>query len=180
MLPSLPGPLRAAACIRSFVTVNTCTVLTTGLQGKFTIIKDCAKIADNTVIPPNTVVPAMAIFAGSPGMSAACNLHTSETYTYSQCQSQVASLKTCPNQRQRWLRHRRNSITPDFNRYLQKGDRCGCTSRIPLPRTIPSTRLPPLSLPFSSPPPPCTSLCSRILHGSGGMSLNATPNTNAI
>ena len=36
-------------------------------QGKFTIIKDCAKIADNTVIPPNTVVPALALFAGSPG-----------------------------------------------------------------------------------------------------------------
>jgi len=35
--------------------------------GKFTIIKDCAKIADNTVIPPNTVVPALALFAGSPG-----------------------------------------------------------------------------------------------------------------
>ncbi len=36
-------------------------------QGKFTIIKDCARIADNTVIPPNTVVPALALFAGSPG-----------------------------------------------------------------------------------------------------------------
>lgn len=38
------------------------------LQGKFTIIKDCARIADNTVIPPNTVVPALALFAGSPGV----------------------------------------------------------------------------------------------------------------
>jgi len=37
------------------------------LQGKFTIIKDCAKIADNTIIPPNTVVPALSLFAGSPG-----------------------------------------------------------------------------------------------------------------
>lgn len=37
------------------------------LQGKFTIIKDCAKIADNTIVPPNTVVPALAYFAGSPG-----------------------------------------------------------------------------------------------------------------
>lgn len=36
-------------------------------QGKFTMIKDCAKIADNTVIPPNTVVPALALFSGSPG-----------------------------------------------------------------------------------------------------------------
>ena len=38
-----------------------------GLQGKFTIIKDCAKIADNTIIPPNTVVPALSLFSGSPG-----------------------------------------------------------------------------------------------------------------
>lgn len=36
-------------------------------QGKFTIIKDCAKIADNTIIPPNTVIPALTLFAGSPG-----------------------------------------------------------------------------------------------------------------
>lgn len=36
-------------------------------QGKFTIIKDCAKIADNTIIPPNTVVPALSLFSGSPG-----------------------------------------------------------------------------------------------------------------
>lgn len=36
-------------------------------QGKFTIIKDCAKIADNSIIPPNTVIPALTLFAGSPG-----------------------------------------------------------------------------------------------------------------
>jgi len=37
-------------------------------QGKFTIIKDCAKVADNTVIPPNTVIPALSLFSGSPGL----------------------------------------------------------------------------------------------------------------
>ena len=37
-------------------------------EGKFTIIKDCAKIADNTIVPPNTVVPALALFSGSPGL----------------------------------------------------------------------------------------------------------------
>jgi dynactin-5 len=37
-------------------------------QGKFTIIKDCAKIADNTIVPPNTVIPALSLFAGSPGL----------------------------------------------------------------------------------------------------------------
>lgn len=36
-------------------------------KGKFTIIKDCAKISDNTIIPPNTVVPALSLFSGSPG-----------------------------------------------------------------------------------------------------------------
>ncbi len=36
-------------------------------QGKFTIIKDCAKIADNSIIPPNIVIPALTLFAGSPG-----------------------------------------------------------------------------------------------------------------
>lgn len=37
------------------------------IKGKFTIIKDCAKIADNTFVPPNTVIPALSLFAGSPG-----------------------------------------------------------------------------------------------------------------
>ena len=37
------------------------------MQGKFAIIKDCAKVLDNAVIPPNTVVPALATFGGSPG-----------------------------------------------------------------------------------------------------------------
>ena len=36
-------------------------------QSKFTIIKDCAKIADNTVLMPNSVVPALAYFEGAPG-----------------------------------------------------------------------------------------------------------------
>src|ERR1700761_2925801 len=38
-------------------------------QGKFTIIKDCARIADNTVLLPNTVIPAQTLFAGYPGKS---------------------------------------------------------------------------------------------------------------
>jgi dynactin 5 len=41
--------------------------LTALSQGKFTIIKDCAKIADDTVVPPNTVIPALSYFAGIPG-----------------------------------------------------------------------------------------------------------------
>jgi len=31
------------------------------------VIKDCARIADNTILPDNTVVPALAHFAGIPG-----------------------------------------------------------------------------------------------------------------
>ncbi|KAJ7198598.1 dynactin subunit p25 [Mycena pura] len=34
--------------------------------GKFTIIKDCARVADGSIVPPNTVIPALALFAGSP------------------------------------------------------------------------------------------------------------------
>ncbi len=29
--------------------------------------KDCAKIADNSIIPPNTVIPALTLFTDSPG-----------------------------------------------------------------------------------------------------------------
>ena len=36
-------------------------------QGRFAIIKDCAKIEDDTVIAPGTVVPSHAVFSGSPG-----------------------------------------------------------------------------------------------------------------
>jgi hypothetical protein len=31
------------------------------------IIKDCAKIADNTILHPNAVIPAQTLYAGSPG-----------------------------------------------------------------------------------------------------------------
>lgn len=44
-------------------------------KGKFTIIKDCAKIADNTFVPPNTVIPALTLFAGSPGEYATLSIH---------------------------------------------------------------------------------------------------------
>lgn len=56
-------------CIIVSPTCNTCTIWKTNVwfEGKFTIIKDCVKIADNTVIPPNTVIPTLALFGGSPG-----------------------------------------------------------------------------------------------------------------
>ncbi|KAI9003181.1 putative dynactin Arp1 p25 subunit RO12 [Gaertneriomyces semiglobifer] len=35
--------------------------------GRFTIIKDCCKILDGTVLPPNSVVPSFSVYAGNPG-----------------------------------------------------------------------------------------------------------------
>lgn len=37
-------------------------------QGKFTIIKECVKIEDGTVIAPNTVIPPFSLVAGRPGV----------------------------------------------------------------------------------------------------------------
>ena len=38
------------------------------MQGKFTVIKDCVRIEDGTVIAPNTVIPAFSLVAGRPGV----------------------------------------------------------------------------------------------------------------
>ncbi|KAH9814793.1 trimeric LpxA-like protein [Melampsora americana] len=35
--------------------------------GRFSIIKDCVKISDNTIIPPGTVIASMSSYSGSPG-----------------------------------------------------------------------------------------------------------------
>ncbi|KND02355.1 uncharacterized protein SPPG_02825 [Spizellomyces punctatus DAOM BR117] len=35
--------------------------------GRFVIIKDCCKILDGTVIPPNTVIPSFSVYGGNPG-----------------------------------------------------------------------------------------------------------------
>jgi dynactin-5 len=37
------------------------------IQGRFSVIKDCVKIADHTIIPPGTVVASMSLYSGSPG-----------------------------------------------------------------------------------------------------------------
>ena len=31
------------------------------------MLKDCCSIADNTVLPPETVVPPFSLFSGNPG-----------------------------------------------------------------------------------------------------------------
>ncbi|KAJ3823502.1 dynactin subunit p25 [Lentinula raphanica] len=65
------GSVIEAATIGNYVQIGkNCIIVSVfllGHLGKFTIIKDCARIADNTVVPPNTVIPALSLFAGSPG-----------------------------------------------------------------------------------------------------------------
>ena len=90
------------------------------VQGKFTIIKDCARIADNTVIPPNTVVPALALFAGSPGMLTSSVRATLGCYAHA---NQADSSKTSLSPRLKWWKHRQNSTTPAFNLCLQNGSK---------------------------------------------------------
>lgn len=34
-------------------------------QGRFVIIKDCAKISDGSIVAPGTVIPSMAVYDGS-------------------------------------------------------------------------------------------------------------------
>jgi dynactin-5 len=76
------GSIVQAATIGSYVTIGKNCVIVSGLpdvchkmslklicdkQGRFAIIKDCCCIADNTIIPPNTVVPSFSVYDGSPG-----------------------------------------------------------------------------------------------------------------
>lgn len=35
-------------------------------QGRRCVLKDCCRIADNTVLPPETVVPPFAVMSGAP------------------------------------------------------------------------------------------------------------------
>ena len=38
------------------------------LQGRRCVLKDCCAVADNAVLPPETVVPPFTLYSGSPGM----------------------------------------------------------------------------------------------------------------
>ena len=42
------------------------------LQGRRCVLKDCCAVADNAVLPPETVVPPFTLYAGSPGNIISC------------------------------------------------------------------------------------------------------------
>ncbi|GAB1292648.1 Dynactin subunit 5 [Apodemus speciosus] len=55
-----------AAQIGSYVHVGKNCVI--GFSGRRCVLKDCCKILDNTVLPPETVVPPFTVFSGCPGL----------------------------------------------------------------------------------------------------------------
>jgi dynactin 5 len=63
------GTTLEAAQIGSYVSIGSnCQI------GKFAIIKDCVRIEDDTVIPPNATIPGFSIVAGKPGAGIASML----------------------------------------------------------------------------------------------------------
>ena len=67
--------MSVCVCVCVFVTDVSVNMFTIGCilcvmndsQGRRSVLKDCCAIADNTVLPPETVVPPFTIFSGSPG-----------------------------------------------------------------------------------------------------------------
>ncbi|XP_077489849.1 dynactin 5, p25 subunit isoform X2 [Amblyomma americanum] len=59
------GTVVNAGHVGSFVYIGKNCVI-----GRRSVLKDCCMIEDNTVLAPETVVPAFAVFSGSPGLFA--------------------------------------------------------------------------------------------------------------
>ncbi|KAE8215623.1 hypothetical protein CF327_g1153 [Tilletia walkeri] len=66
-----PNTVLEAQTVGNYVDIGANCVI-----GRFVNIKDCARILDGTVLAPNTVVPSLTIWAGSPGKQVA-ELHES-------------------------------------------------------------------------------------------------------
>jgi dynactin 5 len=62
------GTTIEAAQIGSYVSIGSNVQI-----GKFAVIKDCVRIQDDTVIPPNAMIPSFSIVSGKPGAST-CNI----------------------------------------------------------------------------------------------------------
>ncbi|EPS43305.1 hypothetical protein H072_2726 [Dactylellina haptotyla CBS 200.50] len=58
------GSVIEAAVIGSYVHIGKNCVV-----GKFTIIKDCVRIEDGTIIAPNSVIPSFSSVEGHPGQA---------------------------------------------------------------------------------------------------------------
>lgn len=116
--------------IVSITAVNCNRSISRQTQGKFCIIKDCAKIADNSVLLPNSVVPALAHFAGHPGMG--FQIYAVLIASHSSTFLQANSSKTSPSQRRKSSKPTQSSSTT-ASRPLRRIDVLGVLSRtIPL------------------------------------------------
>jgi dynactin 5 len=58
------GSVIEAAQIGSFVSIGSNVQI-----GKFAVIKDCVRIEDDTVIPPNATIASFSAVSGKPGTS---------------------------------------------------------------------------------------------------------------
>lgn len=52
----------------NFLTIITCIIKNFLSQGRRCVLKDCCFIEDNTILPPETMVPSFTRYGGSPGV----------------------------------------------------------------------------------------------------------------
>lgn len=71
---SVMWPLSPQLTGTTIAHISASFVLCVYIQGRRCVLKDCCKILDNTVLPPETVVPPFTVFSGCPGQ-----LHHTDT-----------------------------------------------------------------------------------------------------